>query len=559
MVRPPRKKGSQEVSVDKARTGRRAGLRPKLLLMFGSIVIALIVGETGVRLTGRAPEIIPIGISSDRHVYRRSTNPILSYEFKPGFRSDAENLPFDYRVINSHGLRDIEREFAKPPGTKRIILLGDSVVVGYRVREIDHLMSRRLEMLYGDEKVEVINLAVTGYCTLAEVEFLRVQGLKYDPDAVILVFVENDFRNFNPESIGADGIVNRPAAASWMFKKSHIFRLACLEFNWFSFGIEADPVRWNPDAIGDNNVVEGLKLLRKLADEHGFNPLVAVWPAFGNDRIEYPAKMWMPDSRELIVERLARCCGVPAVGLREAFVNHWKQQPSRPVPREYYSVGDEMHPSVVGHRVAAEIFHGVVDEYRLLEPADRRSARVARPAQDDAAVRAAMAQGTEKAGYGLYFINRAVTSIQEGKPEEALRQLDKALSSDPLYYGEASAMMASVLVRQGKTEKAISRLQKALEVEPNHFQARMLLGSLLRTGNAHGEAIKHLRHAVALKPDSYDGHYHLGLAFAQCGRWKEAEEQFRAAVRLRPNDSAAGRLLKRCIDELNLKNKEVAK
>lgn len=528
----------------------RLVMTTRLVLTLGSVVVALVVSEIVVRMVGQAPEIIPIGISSKRNVYRRSTNPILSYEFKPGFRSDAENLSFDYRVINSHGLRDIEREFTKPPGTKRIVLLGDSVVVGYRIREIDQLMSRQLEMLYGNEKIEVLNLAITGYCTRAEVELLRVLGVKYDPDAVIMVFVENDFRNFNPESVGADGVAGRPTAANWMFEKSHLFRLVCLQFNWFSFGLEADPANWNPDAIGDNNVPQGLALLRELADEHGFNPLVAIWPAFGLDRIEYPEKMWMPGSQELIVERLAHSYGLPVVGLRDAFLKHWKMLPSRPVPQKYYSVGDQMHPSVKGHRVAAGILHRVIEEHRLLEPAERRAATTARVSHDDAAIRAAMAQGNEKAGYGLYYMNRAVTAFEAGDLDKAIEELDKVLPSDSSNYGDAVAMMASLLAEQGKVDEAKSRLQKAIEVDPNHFEVHMVLGSLLKAENAITEAIEHMRRAVELEPANYNGHYHLGITLAQCRRWKEAEPHLRAAVQLKPNDPDAARELKRCLYEL---------
>ncbi|NQU21158.1 MAG: tetratricopeptide repeat protein [Candidatus Nealsonbacteria bacterium] len=517
--------------------------RGKLLLLVGSIAVALIIGEIAVRLIGQAPEIIPIGVSSDEHVYRRSTNPILSYEFKPGFRSDAENLSFDYREINSHGLRDVEREYPKPPGTRRIILLGDSVVVGYRIKEIDQLMSRQLEMLYSDENVEVLNVAVTGYCTRAEVELLRVQAVKYDPDAVILVFVENDFRNFNPESIGADGVANRPAAIGWMFRKSHLFRLACVQFNWFSFGLEADPASWNQKAIGDNNVAEGLALLRELADEHGFKPLVAVWPGFGHDGIEYPDKMFMPDGKELIVERLARGYDLPVAGLRDAFHDHWQQQTPRPVPRQYYSVGDEMHASVVGHRVTAEILRDVVDERHLLEPGRSQTARAVHAPDDDDALRAAMELGTEKAGYGLLYINRAVTLYDEGKLDEAVEQLEKVDASDARNYADASVTLALILAQQGKVDKAKSRLQKVLKATPDHFQAQMVLASLWNMQQAYEKEIEQLQRAVDLRPDSYDARFHLGLTLARLRRWKQAEPHLSAAVRSNPASAAAARQL----------------
>jgi len=519
----------------KVRLGPRRRLAARLLLLFGSIATGLFIGELGLRLIGQAPEIIPIGVSSQRHVYRRSANPILSYEFKPGFRSDEEDLPFDYRVINSHGLRDVERQYAKPPGTKRIILLGDSVVVGYRIKEIDELMSRQLETLYGAENVEVLNVAVTGYCTRAEVELLRVKAVKYNPDAVILFFVENDFRNFNPESLGVDGIADRPALVSWLFRRSHFFRLACLRLNWFGFGLEADPVSWNPKAIGDNNVVEGLALFRELADQHGFKPLVAVWPGFTYDAIEYPEKMFMPDSGELIVERLARAYDLPVVGLREAFREHWRSQTPRPIPRQYYTVGDEMHASAAGHRVTAEILRRIVEERRLLEPVQRRASRaVRRSDEDDVVVLAARSLGTERASYGMVHTNNAVTLCKEGKFDEALVQLDKVGPSDSLSFNEASVMAASILIQQGKPDDAKPRLQKLLEAEPDHFHAHMLLGSLLKTEHAFEEAIEHLQRAVELDPNSAPAARQLGDVYADRGDYQRAAVQFERLARIEP-------------------------
>lgn len=541
---PPSGPRSESSCADRVRVGRLRSIPAKLLVMLGSTVVGLLIGESAVRLIGTAPEIVPIHVSSKGHVYRRSTNPILSYEFKPGFRSDAEDLPFDYRVINSHGLRDVERQYAKPPGVKRIILLGDSVVVGYRIKEIDQLMSRQLEKLFDDQRVEVLNVAVTGYCTRAEVELLRVQGVKYDPDAVILVFVENDFRNFNPESIGTDGVADRPAAVNWLFCKSQFFRLACLRLNWFSFGLEADPAAWNAKAIGDNNVVEGLALLRELADRHGFKPLVAVWPGFAHDRIEYPDRMLMPDSRELIVERLVRSYGLPVVGLREAFRAHWEAQTPRPIPRQYYTVGDGMHASVVGHRVAAEILRRVVDEYHLLEPVQReRRAATTKRHEDRAAIEASKARGAEKDQYGLLYINRAVAAWQERKADEALAELDRVSPSDSVNYADATAMRASILIEQGKRDEAKARLLELLETHPNHYEAHMMLGSLLQEERAQEQAIEHLRRAVALRPDSYEAQYRLGVALVVLNRWSDAEPHLAQAAKLDPNSVLAARAL----------------
>ncbi len=551
--RPPRKEGVvHEGKAGKVDTGQTGRLGAKLLLLVGSIAFSLVLCEVLVRAIGVAPGIIPIGVTSDKHVYRRSTNPILSYEFKPGFRSDAEDLPHDYRVINSHGMRDVERRCAKPPGTKRIILLGDSVVVGYRIEEIDQLMSRQLEMLYRDRKVEVLNMSVTGYCTRAEVELLRLKGVKYDPDAVILVFVENDFRNHNPESIGASGIEGRPACANWLFRNSHLFRLACLRLNWFSFGLEADPARWNDEAIGDNNVPEGLALLARLAKEHGFKPLVAVWPAFKDDGIVYPPKMFIPDSDELIVERLAESHGLPVVGLRDRFREDWLLRTPRRNPRKTYSIGDGMHASVEGHRVAARIFHRVIDETGLLEPAGGRAARSGVVVKRDIseARRAARALGSEKAGYGMFYINRAVALHKQGRLEEALAELRKVRPQDKRNYCDASVAIASILRDLDRNEKARARLEKALRMKPDHFECRMLLAMTWTEQEAYDKAIEHLKHAVQTRPGDHHGRYLLGATLAKCHRWKEAESHLRAALRQNPRSKPAARQLARCLRRL---------
>ena len=167
-----------------------AGWRTKCIAALVSTFIALLLCEILVWRLGSAPDVKPIEITSDQTVYERSTNPILGFELKANYRDDKADLKKSYPRTNAHGQRDVERSIDKPPGVKRIILLGDSVVEGMGVGEIDDTMSRQLEMLYEDGKTEVLNFAVSGYCTLAEVELLEVKGLQFDPDIVILVFVE---------------------------------------------------------------------------------------------------------------------------------------------------------------------------------------------------------------------------------------------------------------------------------------------------------------------------------------------------------------------------------
>src|SRR6185312_11095559 len=97
-------------------------------------------------------------------------------------------------LTNSAGLHDHEYSVAKPPGTFRIVVLGDSVAFGYRV-DLDASMTKVLERKLnatGDMRVEVLNFGVPCYNTTQEVAYLNDTALEYAPGLVLLIYVLND-------------------------------------------------------------------------------------------------------------------------------------------------------------------------------------------------------------------------------------------------------------------------------------------------------------------------------------------------------------------------------
>jgi lysophospholipase L1-like esterase len=100
-------------------------------------------------------------------------------------------------------------------------------------------------------------------------------------------------------------------------------------------------------------VVEGLRRFRELADRHGFQPLVAIWPRFLNDRIADVC--FMPQgSDQLVIEHLAAMYDIPSIRLSEFFRQHLSESAGDVNPRLRYSSGDELHPSPEGSQVTAE-------------------------------------------------------------------------------------------------------------------------------------------------------------------------------------------------------------
>jgi lysophospholipase L1-like esterase len=100
---------------------------------------------------------------------------------------------FDVPVeINSVGFRDREHSLEKPPGTRRVVLLGDSFIEALQV-PFDQSLTPMLEAkLQQTAPTELISLSVSGTGTAREYLALREYGLRYKPDLVLMFFVGND-------------------------------------------------------------------------------------------------------------------------------------------------------------------------------------------------------------------------------------------------------------------------------------------------------------------------------------------------------------------------------
>lgn len=102
--------------------------------------------------------------------------------------------------INSKGLRDREYNYNKPDGIKRIVVLGDSTTWGIGVEDEERFTEVLEDSLLKD--VQVINMGVSGYGNDQELLTLKSEGVKYDPDLVIVVFSFGNDVSDNMNSAG---------------------------------------------------------------------------------------------------------------------------------------------------------------------------------------------------------------------------------------------------------------------------------------------------------------------------------------------------------------------
>jgi len=159
-----------------------------IILSLGTILLVI---ETYVRV------IADDGMQYDlemwkyaRDVKQISPDPLLAHEHAQSRHIVLMGVDFQ---TNSKGLRDREFSYDRQPGTLRILMLGDSLTVGWGV-PVERTFSKRIEKLFAADGVdaEVINTGVGNYNTIQEVQYFMNEGFKYRPDIVVLNFFIND-------------------------------------------------------------------------------------------------------------------------------------------------------------------------------------------------------------------------------------------------------------------------------------------------------------------------------------------------------------------------------
>lgn len=114
---------------------------------------------------------------------------MYQYDRDLGFRVRAGVLG-----ANSFGFNDDEHTIAKPDGTFRILILGDSFSWAGGKNNYTRVLEQQFAQAVPERRIEVINAGYPMLGTWEEAALLEKYGLQFKPDLVILsFFVGNDF------------------------------------------------------------------------------------------------------------------------------------------------------------------------------------------------------------------------------------------------------------------------------------------------------------------------------------------------------------------------------
>ena len=230
-----------ESSIRALGQARRRGYLTNGLLLLGSVLFALLVGE-GIIRTVQPQEL-------GNWTYTRD-----------GLTLHLPNMTqfssrFGHKIVtNSAGMRDHEHELTKPPGVFRILVLGDSFMEANQVKFEDAFASVLEQRLKEGARrpVEVINAGVSGWGTDDELTYFTRRGIKYRPDLILVAMtLHNDvsdnlreeyheFRNGRieqrPVTLMSWGSFAILKVKEWMASHSHIYQvvLRAKRANWVS-------------------------------------------------------------------------------------------------------------------------------------------------------------------------------------------------------------------------------------------------------------------------------------------------------------------------------------
>jgi hypothetical protein len=301
-------------------------------------------------------------VASRRLVWEAHPEPGAGYTLmKPYSTYEWQGIPVE---INSHGLRGPETTYEKPANTFRILNLGDSVAMGWGVREEETYGQRLEQWLNGqganDLRYEVINAGVPGWNLENALAYLQAEGLRYEPDLILLdLTTSNDIR-------GRSALLanNQSAPIQWLRDHTYFWPFLTIQLRWMEArnnGREridvidppTEPDKYfplDPNAEQWTKVWDWIVAINTLAEANDIRVAIVVFPL----EFQVVDENYATVPQELLTEKATET-GIPLLDLLPAFRQACLNKPGGICQLEdrYLFADVWMHPSAYGHEVTA--------------------------------------------------------------------------------------------------------------------------------------------------------------------------------------------------------------
>lgn len=344
----------QERAVNEPRPARRTSGRARWI---AAVTLALLGAELTARLAERPRlvTVIRLAASDGRMTLHRPVPDELGFELAPG--ASVGDVTHD-----SLGFRDVERPLVKPPGTFRILALGDSITYGTGL-PLERTYPKLLEQMLDSPKarVEVWNGGVSGYNARQEALWLERHGLAIAPDLVLVEACANDLGPRQVETRSTGGLEIReyaPPLVPLALGSGPVARATARASALVRVADRVAAVARSADApppLLDLQAEKNAAAYRSIRDDAtaaGAKVAILVFPMLG------PADAGLEAVRRRIGE-IAHELRIPALDLADAF---------RALPAAELRVvpDDPWHPNATGDAIAAQAAAGFLHDAGLL-------------------------------------------------------------------------------------------------------------------------------------------------------------------------------------------------
>jgi lysophospholipase L1-like esterase len=276
-------------------------VRRRLLLCLGGGLLGLLCAEGALRWLGLPVRYQPRrteggdqvhgGLPDGTLIYR--PNVVFSHIYDPagdprGYLGPQGRVTYH---INQYGLRGPAVTMDKPPGTLRVLCLGDSITFGEGVHYQDTYPARLERLLSAtrpERPVQVINGGVQAYGTRHALQMYEQLGRRFDPDVVILGFFLNDATDFYTTMDQFNAMTEGPSTSSL----PQLWRTgALLTQVWYGWTVQRSYFQTTRDSFQSANWADckqSLRRFQQLAQEDDSRFLVVVFPILWQLDAEYP-------------------------------------------------------------------------------------------------------------------------------------------------------------------------------------------------------------------------------------------------------------------------------
>lgn len=282
-----------------------------------------------------------------------SDDPQIGHEHRPSSEGDFYGV---HIKTNSEGWRDREYSLIPPADKRRVMVLGDSLTLGWGVNHED-AYPRILENLLtqSSQPTEVINTGVGNYNTIMEVKSYAKKGEKYRPDAIVVGFYIND----------AEVIQHRQSALTYQLQHTYLYSL--LADRWLNLKVRLTPTLhykdfysklYEPGFPGRSAIADAFTELSDRAREMRIPVHVALIPEMHQFK-DYPFQA----AHDFVIEA-CRMNQLDVVDLLPYFINE--------NPDSLWVSSEDAHPNRRGQEIIAK---GIFESFfKKSKPSQRQLA-----------------------------------------------------------------------------------------------------------------------------------------------------------------------------------------